>query len=212
MTGVQTCALPIYIQVAGDNASTLNALRLLVQNPAGYYVNLLTTANPNGVIRGQLLRAQSILLMARLSSDNALPAPFTAGYGVAQVVAIGTKDANGNWNSAEVYLWATYNSQDQTAFTALQIHPGSAGVVSTASLAPTLPGGLTPMPSGAGSIGPFYMELTTTTAAQTSAFTLLFTNPGSQYIDLRTTGNPQGLMRGQLQPTGSATLDRKSVV
>ncbi|SPE38894.1 CHRD domain containing protein [Candidatus Sulfopaludibacter sp. SbA3] len=194
------------IQVAGDNPTLLNALRGMVQNPAGYYVNLLTTVNPNGVIRGQLLRAQSTVLMALMSSDNAFPAPFNAGYGVAQVVAIGTRDASGNWNSAEVYLWATYNTQDQTAFSGLQIHPGAAGVVSTASLVPTLPGGLTPMPTGTGSIGPFYMELTTTAAAQTGTFTNLFNNPGSQYIDLRTVGNPLGLMRGQLQATGSAAL------
>ena len=194
------------IQVTGDNPATLNALRGLIQNPSGYYVNLLTTTNPNGVMRGQLLRTQSVLLLAQMSSDNVFPTPFSAGYGVAQVVAIGTKDANGNWNSGEVYLWATYNSQDQTAFTALQAHPGAAGTVSTATLNPTLPGGLTPVPGGTGSIGPFYMELSTTTAAQTSTFTNLFTNPGSQYIDLRTTGNPQGLMRGQLRPAASNTL------
>ena len=194
------------IQVTSGNATALAALRAMVQNPAGYYVNLLTTANPNGVLRGQLLRAQTIVLMAQMSSANALPAPASAGFGVAQVVAIGTKDATGNWNSAEVYLWATYNSQDQTAFTALQIHPGTSGAVNTASLNPVLPGGLTPMPAGSGSIGPFYMELSVTTAAQTSTFSSLFNNPGSQYIDLRTTGNPQGLMRGQLRHTGSAVL------
>lgn len=194
------------IQIPAGNASALTALRGVVQNPGGYYVNLLTTANPNGVLRGQLLRAQTSVLLAQMSSANAQPAPVTAGFGVAQVVAIGTKDSAGNWNSAEVYLWATYNSQDQTAFTALQIHPGAAGVVNAASLNPALPGGLTPMPSGAGSIGPFYMELSVTTTAQTSTFTNLFNNPGSQYIDLRTTGNPQGLMRGQLRRTGSAVL------
>jgi uncharacterized protein (TIGR03437 family) len=194
------------LQVSGDNSAALAALRGLVQNPAGYYVNLQTTANPNGVIRGPLLRAQTTVLMAQMTSNNVLPAPFAAGYGVAQVVAIGTRDAAGNWNSAEVYLSATYNTQDQTAFTALQIHPGTSGVTSTASLAPALPGGLTPMPTGVGSLGPFYMELTTSTVAQTSSFSSLFSNPASQYIDLRTTGNPTGLMRGQLRSTGSVTL------
>ncbi len=194
------------IQVTGDNPTALATLRGILQNPSGYYVNLQTTANPNGILRGQVLRAQWTVLMAMMNSNNAIPTPGNQGYGVAQVVAIGTKDASGNWNSAEVYLWASYNSQDQTAFTALQIHPGASAVVSTASLNPALPGGLTPMPSGTGSLGPFYMELSTTTAVQTSTFTNLFNNPGSQYIDLRTTGNPQGLMRGQLRHTGSTTL------
>ena len=194
------------IQVTTDNAAGIAALRAMVQNPAGYYVNLLTTANASGVIRGQLLRAQAAVLIARMTSSDVSPAPASAGFGVAQVVAIGTKDAAGNWNSAEVYLSATYSTQDQTAFTGFQVHAGTAGVTTTASLAPAFPGGVTPTPTGAGSIGPFYMELSTTTAAQTGSFSSLFSNPASQYVDLRTTGNPNGLMRGQLQAAGRVTL------
>ena len=194
------------IQITSANTAAMSTVRALLQNPAGYYVNLLTNINPNGLLRGALLPAQSVLLMALMSSDNVLPTPFSSGYGVAQVVAIGARDASGNWVSGEVYLWATYNTQDQSAFNGLQIHPGAQGVVNTASLAPALPAGLTPMPGGAGSIGPIYMELNTAIAAQTATLTNLFNNPGSQYIDLRTVANPTGLLRGQLQPTSHTTL------
>jgi uncharacterized protein (TIGR03437 family) len=192
----------IPVQIQGDNASTLNALRTLYQNPAQFYINVLTTASPNGAIRGQLQKAQVAVLMTALSSSNELTVPPLPATGVAEVVAIATHDASGNWTSGEVYLSLTYSTQDLSAFTAFDIHPGLAGATGPVAAGATLQGAA-PDPSGTGSIGPFYAEVTVTNQTQNSALTNLFVSPGSLYIDIHTSANPTGILRGQLRPTDS---------
>jgi uncharacterized protein (TIGR03437 family) len=197
--------IDIPIQVTGDNTTALGALRNLLQNPlqnpSQFYVNVLTTASPNGAFRGQLQPAQVAVLLANMSSDNVVPAAYPQGYGVAQVIAIGTQSTTGAWTSGEVYLSTTYTSQDTSTFTGFHIHQGGAGITGAIALAAPLPGGMTPDPSKSGVIGPFYLEISTTTAAQTAAFTNLFVNPAALYIDLHTTASPNGMMRAQLRST-----------
>jgi uncharacterized protein (TIGR03437 family) len=188
-------------QVTADNPAAVTALRNLLANPSQFYVNVLTSANPNGAMRGQLQRAQKIVLMALLSSDNVVPPVYPPGYGAALVVAIGTRDASGNWTSGEIYCSTTFSTQDPTTFTAFQIHGAPTGANGTAVFSAPLPTGLLPPPSGNGSLGPYYIEIGATTPAQTAAFTNLFTNPGALYIDLHTTGSPNGSLRGQLHAT-----------
>jgi len=106
----------IAVPVAAGNAAGLGALQGILQSPAGYYLNLLTTDLPNGAIRGQLQRAQFTVLMALLNSSNVTPAPSSgAAYGVGQVVAIGTADASGNWTSGQVYMTAIDYTSDPSA-------------------------------------------------------------------------------------------------
>jgi uncharacterized protein (TIGR03437 family) len=47
-------SLSIDVQITASNATALTALQDMVANPAGFYINLHTNANPAGVIRGQL--------------------------------------------------------------------------------------------------------------------------------------------------------------
>ena len=156
----------IAVQVAGDNPATLTALRGMVQDPTKYYLNLLTSDLPNGAIRGQLQRAQGTVLLAMIGSNNVTPAPNNFAKGVAQVVAIGTSDASGNWTSGEVYLSSTYLSLDPTAFTGFHIHPGLPGTTGPIGLTGTMPAGMAPDPSGTAQIGPLYTEVTVTNATK----------------------------------------------
>jgi len=191
------------VQIDSSNASALLALRNLYQNPAQFYLNLITTANPNGAMRGQLQKAQVAMMLGLMSSANVLPGPaFPQAYGVAQVIAIGTRDAAGNWTSGELYLSLSYNSQDFSTLTSFQIHTANAAVVFSA----TLPGGLTAPPDGIGTLGPYYIELSTTTATQTSAFTALFSNPSSLYVDVHSSASPAGVLRAQLRSSDSAAF------
>ena len=196
-------SIHLAVQVTPDNTSAVAALRNLYANPAQYYVNVLTSANPNGAMRGALQRAQIVTLMALLSSDNVVPPSFPQGYGAALVVAIGTRDASGNWTSGEIYCSASYSLQDPSTFTTFQIHVGSAGTNGTMVFQAPLPAGIAPPPGGSGTLGPYYIELVTTTALQTGAFTNFFTDAGALYIDLHSSASPNGSLRGQLHATDS---------
>ena len=196
-------SIHLAVQVAPDNAAGVAALKNLELNPASYYVNLLTSANPNGAMRGQLQRAQTVTLMALLSSDNVAPSAYPPGFGAALVVATGTRDASGNWTSGEIYTSFSYSTQDQSAFNTLQLRIGSPGTNGGVAFTAPMPTGLTPPPGGAGSLGPYYTELSTTTALQTGAFTNLFADPGLLYVDLRTSASPNGSLRGQLHASDS---------
>jgi uncharacterized protein (TIGR03437 family) len=195
----------IAAQIRGDTATTLATLRDLVQNPAQYYVNVSTTDLPSGAIRGQLQRASYVVLMGLMSPNNEVPLPTnTAATGVSQAIAIGTRDAAGNWTSGEVYLSTTYtNLMDPAAITGFHIHSGPAGVAGPVVIPATLPANLKPDPTGTGVVGPIAIEISLTNAQQVAAFTSLFTNPGATYVNIHNTTNPSGFMRAQLHPTDS---------
>ena len=196
-------SIHIPVQVTPDNTAALTALRALYQNPAGYYVNLMTSDFPSGAIRGQLQPVVSTVLLAQMTSDQALPAPVNSGSGVAHVVAIGTRDAAGNWTSGEVYLSSTYTADDPTPFNGFHIHLAPAGATGPIGIAATLPPGAAPNPSGAALLSGLYTEITVTNTTQAGTFTNLFVNPTSLYVDLHTTANTNGLVRAQLRPTES---------
>jgi uncharacterized protein (TIGR03437 family) len=203
-TGADSIHLPI--PISGDNAAALAGLRALFLDPTKFYLNLTTTDQPNGLMRGQLARTQVAVLLALLSSDDVTPAANSFATGFGEVVAIGTRDANGNLTSAEVYLWATTSTTDPSAINGFHIHVGPAGSAGAIAITATVPPGAAPDPTGAAQLGPLYTEITTTNATQAGAFTNLFVNPSSLYIDLHTLQNPNGLLRGQLRPTGSTTF------
>ncbi|HXA51358.1 MAG TPA: CHRD domain-containing protein [Candidatus Acidoferrum sp.] len=203
-TGADAIHLPI--AVAGDNAVTLAGLRAMLDDPTQFYVNLTSSDQPNGLMRGQLARTLVTVLLAPVSSDNVVPAAGSFGTGVAQVVAIGTRDANGNWTSGEVYLSSTYSSQDPTVFNGFHIHAGPAGSNGAIGLSATLFPGSAPDYLGLANLGPYYAEIATNNTTQTGAFTNLFVNPGSLYVDIHTTQNTNGIVRGQLRTTDAMTF------
>ena len=57
-------------QTASTNAAGLDTVNGMLSDPSGFYVNLHTTDNPSGVIRGQLQRAEMVVLMGRMSPLN----------------------------------------------------------------------------------------------------------------------------------------------
>ena len=169
----------IQIPVTGTNALLLATLTSLFQDPAQFYLNLSTITQPNGLMRGPLARAQTAVLQAVLTSANVIPATADSGTGMAQLVAIGTRDSAGNWTSGEVYMTSSATSSDQSAITAFQIHFGMAGSVGALALAATVPPGAAPDPTGFSVLGPLNTEITTTNSTQTALFTNLFANPTS---------------------------------
>jgi uncharacterized protein (TIGR03437 family) len=196
-------AIHIPVQIAGDNPAALNALRSLYQDPTQFYVNLMTVDFPSGAIRGQLQRAQVAVLLALMSSSNALPAPANTARGVAQVIAIGTRNASGNWTSGEVYMSSIYAADDLSTLNGFHIHLGQAGTIGAIGIGATLPPGAAADPNGNAVLGALNTEITVTNSTQAGTFTNLFVNPASLYVDIHTAANPAGVMRAQLRPTDS---------
>jgi hypothetical protein len=191
-------------QVLSTNTAGLATLKGMWENPANYYVNLHTTDNPGGVIRGQLMNAQSIVLMGMMSPRNEVPAIAIDASAIGTVVAIVTRDGAGAINSAEVNFDVNYAFPTQVTFTGLHVHTGAAGINGPV----TLNSGLRSATANANGVGNlrFRNEMDPNNAASVEALELLFSNPGNTYINLHTTDNPGGVVRSQLRNTDALTF------
>ena len=203
---LQSGADLIHIPIPVATPAAVAILTTLLTDPTRFYLNVTSIDQANGLMRGQLQRTQSIVLLGLLDSANVTPAIDNAAAGVAQVVAIGTRDTAGNWTSGEVYVWTVNSSNDPTAINAIQIHTGAPGIAGATAITSTLPPATLPDINGSVQLGPVYTEITVTNATQVNGFTNLFVNPTSLYLDLHTTQNPNGLARAQLRPTDHATF------
>jgi hypothetical protein len=99
-----------------DTATTAQAAAIAA-NPAGYYINVHTTTNPTGEIRGQLTCTQPTVCRATLLGANEVPLVLGGGNGAVRLVidaALG--QIRGEWLSVG------------TAKSPAHIHPGAAGV------------------------------------------------------------------------------------
>ena len=99
--------------VLATDTNGVAALRGMFQDPSQYYVNMHSTDFGGGFMRGQLQRAQVRVFMGFMSPANEVPSPAVNGSGVAQAVAIATRDSAGKLTSGEVYLGMTYSFSQQ---------------------------------------------------------------------------------------------------
>src|SRR5450759_3262077 len=104
--------------VASDAANALDTIRGMLADPSGFYVNMHTSVYPNGVMRGQLQRAEMTVLMGLMSTLNESP-PITdlTASSITSVVLLSTYDASGGLTSAQVIFDATYTFPAQVTFT-----------------------------------------------------------------------------------------------
>jgi len=202
--------------VLATDATALAALRDLMANPAGFYVNIHTTDFPGGAIRGQLVPAVARVLMGQMVAANEVPAVNVNASGNALVLALAAVDPKTGQASGATYMQTTYSIPEQGNFTGFHIHPGVAGTNGPASISSGIPTTTTIDPSGSGSVGPFYTELDTTNAVMVQTFTNLFTNPQGDYINIHTNLHTGGIARAQLRPADTMvfpiTLDSANEV
>jgi uncharacterized protein (TIGR03437 family) len=189
-------------QVLPDNAAGVATLRGMFENPDGYYVNLHSTVNPGGVIRGQVMRAESTTLLGLMSPANEVP-PITnvTASGVGAIEAVRAY-SNGRLAAGVVTFDVNYSLPGDSTIVGLHIHSGAAGVNGpviintgiTAAASVTAP---------ANGLGTIVIPVEVNTAAPTQVSTLegLFDSPGDYYINLHTSANPGGIIRSQLFDT-----------
>jgi len=193
-------------QAAVTSADGLAVVRDLLASPEAFYVNLHTTVNPGGAIRGQVVRATMSVTMGQMSAAKEVPAiaDLTA-TGAATIISLAARNAQGRLVSGEVTFDVQYTGfAAGTRFTGLHIHSGAAGtngpvVVNT---------GLTTAEAPASGTGSFRytvdVDANNTNAA--AALTALAANPASHYVNLHTAVNPGGAIRTNLQAADTAVI------
>ncbi|MBV9493650.1 MAG: CHRD domain-containing protein [Acidobacteria bacterium] len=154
----------------------------IAEHPDQFYVNVHTTANPTGEIRGQLSLASDVVRYAgELRGTNTVPPNSSAAVGAFYI----TIDPSFNliW---EINLGILQNA------TLAHLHSGGAG--SNGDILLTFAAGPTEFQNG--------RSFGTVSTAQLSVETrqALLTNPAGFYVDVHSNALPNGEIRGQLAP------------
>jgi hypothetical protein len=169
----------------------------ILANPAGFYFNVHTNANPGGAARGQLAAAGTLSTVEL--DANLLPANETSPVsgddtkitGTGSVVFTLTKDSGGNITAAAAVLSFTVNNVPSSEMvTGAHVHPGAAGTSGSVLIS-----------SGASGLMPASGTVTFTSASITvspSDAQSIIANPAGFYFNVHTGANPGGAARGQL--------------
>ncbi|MBI4906947.1 MAG: CHRD domain-containing protein [Acidobacteria bacterium] len=187
-------------QVRPDDEAALATLRDMVDNPAGFYVNLHSTVNPGGVIRAQLKRADVIQLLTELSPRNEVPAiTGQVASGACAITVLRSFDEGGKMDAAQVIFRANYAFDRQVTLTGFHIHNGPAGV----NAGVVVNTGLANLPSSQNGVGTlvYPVDVDVTREANVNVINGLFDDPGSFYANIHTSEFTGGIIRGQLRRT-----------
>jgi glucose/arabinose dehydrogenase/plastocyanin len=179
--GIQVSLMPYVVGTLGASGAfsgtlvipdDLKAMMLSGQT----YVNIHTAANPSGEIRGQIT---PVLMQASLSGLHEVPAVNTSATALGQFALVGD----------QLTFAITYGGLSGVA-TAAHIH-GPAGMGTNAPILISL----VPYNGGAfGSNGVLAGSITLTPGQLTDVI------GGLSYVNIHTTGNPGGEIRGQVLP------------
>ena len=194
--------LSLSSQVTPDSTAALASLRGMVENPAGYYVNIHTTDNPGGVMRAQLQRAAVDVFIQVMTPLNEVPPfPDYQAYGVSSVMAITSRDSSGALTSGQLLFDINYYFPGQVTFTGFHIHNGPAGQNAGVIFNTGIGGGANSVQSDASGTGSlrYPVEVDLTNAAQATNLQGMLDNPAGYYINLHTTEYAGGIVRAQLR-------------
>ncbi len=200
------------INLTAQNVSAA-VLQSLLSNPKGFYVNLHTTVNPGGAIRGQIVRlveTQAVTVLSNAANE----VPPIAGLnatGVATITINPTRNVDtGAVTGGSVTFSMVYDGfPANTNITGLHIHEAAAGVNGGIVIPVASVSGANPVNLADGK-GTFNATVTLTTAAQIGALARLLANPAGFYVNTHTTVNPGGAVRGQMATLGDPPVIQQS--
>ncbi len=195
---VTTGALQRRVDVT--TGAALDALRGIYTNPTAYYLNLHTTANPSGVMRGQLEPTVQNSYQVTMSPANEVPAiPGLDASALSMFTVYSSRNQAGTVTSATVIFDVSYAFPANTTFTGLHIHNGVAGANGGVVINTGIAGGANSLVDADG-IGNVYrlVEAGSLTPAALTAVQGLLANPSGYYLNMHTTVNAGGAVRGQL--------------
>lgn len=181
----------------------------LLTNPQNYYVNIETSSNPSGAMRGQLLAASGTFFMGLMSTQNEVPAVNANGSAVASVFVVRARDSSGAVVLAAALFNLVYTGFDATSgavFTGFHIHNGVAGVNGPVIINSGIASGAASVPIDPSGSGNLYYEVViaptdSSYAAEIDTVNGLFSNPTNYYINVHTDKFPSGMARDQMRGT-----------
>lgn len=198
-----------------NSGAALTALQGIWANPANYYLNIHTTAFPGGVMRGQLEPTARNTYQILMDPDQEIP--FVTGLeadATATVTVYSNRNAAGALSSATVVFDVTYEFPGSTTFTGLHIHSGVPGVAGPVVINTGIGG--TATVTDADGVGNIYrpVDVSALNPTALAAVQGLLTNPPAYYINLHTTTNPGGAVRGILNtaPPGRPTINKGGIL
>jgi uncharacterized protein (TIGR03437 family) len=182
----------------------------LLANPQNYYVNIHTTDNPSGAMRGQLLPATSKpFAMGLMSTQNEVPAVDASGSAVSSVFVLRARNSSGATVLAAAIFNLEYTGFDATSgtvFTGFHIHNGVAGVNGPVIINTGIGSGTASVPISSSGSGNLYYEVgiapgDSSYAAEIATIDGVFDNVSNYYINVHTDKFPSGIARDQLRDT-----------
>ncbi|HQR33866.1 MAG TPA: CHRD domain-containing protein [Blastocatellia bacterium] len=176
----------------------------LLKNPTGFYVNLHTSVNAGGAIRGQLVRFEERLVQTvTMTNDKEVP-PVTnqPGNAVATITSSPTRDDKGAITGGTVTFSMQYNFDAAANLTGLHIHEGAEGANGPVVIN-TGVGGATNTIALANGKGSANFTVPVITAAQLGALQRMIANPAGFYVNVHTSVNAGGVARAQLSALSS---------
>jgi uncharacterized protein (TIGR03437 family) len=186
------------INLTANNAD-IEIIKKLLANPAGYYVNLHTSVNAAGVIRGQIsanLLKETLGETVTLSPANEVtpnPVPPANITAQAAININPTRNALGVVTGGAVTFTVSFDFKGPVTIVGLHIHEGAAGINGPVRIDTGLSAtNNLVVPSGVGTV-----NLTVLNVSQAIMQGVL-ANPSGWYVNIHSTVNPAGAMRSQL--------------
>jgi hypothetical protein len=156
----------------------------LLANPSNFYMNVHTTQNPGGEIRGDLtpISGQFVTFAGELRGANEAPNPTSSSAVGAYFITIDLFNKTLTWDVTSTVANPTL----------AHIHPGAAGAANS------------PLITFASSASAFTNGRTTGTVSiaglSDAQIADILANPQNYYVNVHSTGSPGGEIRGQMAP------------
>lgn len=176
--------------------AVLTALDGLFTNPGGFYINIHTTDFPGGAIRSQLRPTDTTQFTVNMLPSNEVP-PVAIDASATGIVTTHTlRDDAGKVAAGFVEFQANYRFPGEVEFTGFHVHDGQAGENGPVRL----DSGINAASSirSATGVGTISESNTMMTPESIATLNSVLATPQRHYLNLHSTVNPGGVIRGQL--------------
>ena len=171
----------------------------LLEAPENYYVNIHSTVQPSGLMRAPLLKTTLIFRPQMSPSQEAPPITGVDAEGAALITVQVNRNDAGVITSGVVTFDVDYRLPAGSIISGLHIHNGAAGVSGPVVIGTDINGNTRSITSPTGRGNVFrVVDVDNANATGMTALNGLFTDPTQYYVNIHTTTNSSGLMRGQL--------------